>query len=43
MLSTHHLVLKAIAGKLEPRFVGPLQVEAQVGASALDLPCQTQC
>ena len=37
MLSTRHLVLKAITGKLKPRFVGPSQVQAQVGANAFRL------
>ena len=34
MLSTCYLVLKAITGKLKPRFVGPFRVRAQVGANA---------
>ena len=37
MLSIRHLVLKAIIGKLKPRFVGPFPVEAQVGANAFKL------
>ena len=27
MLSTHHLVLKAVTGKYKPRFIGPFGVE----------------
>ena len=37
MLSKCHLVLKAVTGKLKLRFVGPFQVEAQVGANAFKL------
>ena len=37
MLNTHHLVLKAVTGKLKPRFVGLFQVEAQVGANIFKL------
>ena len=43
MVSTRHLVLKAITGKLKPKFVGPFQVEAKWEPTPLDLPCQTQC
>ena len=34
ILSTHHLVLKAVTEKLKPRFVGPFWVEEQLGANA---------
>ena len=37
MVSTRHLVLKAVTGKLKPRFIGPFQVEAQLGANAFKL------
>ena len=40
MLSTKHLQLKNVSGKLKPRFVGPFKVLALVGSNAarLDLP-----
>ena len=40
LLSTRHLQLKAISGKMKPRFVGPVRVLRAVGANAfeLDLP-----
>ena len=37
MLSTCHLVLKLITGKLKPRYVGPFQVEAQMVANTFKL------
>ena len=41
MLSTHHLVLKAVIGKLKPRFLGLFRVEAQVGANTFKLTLPT--
>ena len=40
MLSTKHLQLKNVSGKLKPRFVGPFKVLAIIGdnAAKLDLP-----
>ena len=35
MLSTRHLVLKAVIGKLKPRFVVLFQVDTHVGAKTL--------
>ena len=33
MLNTHYLLLKAVIGKLKPRFVGPFRAEEQLGAN----------
>ena len=40
LLSTRYLQLKAISGKMKPRFVGPFRVLRAVGTNAfeLDLP-----
>ena len=40
LLSTKHLALKGVSGKLKPRFVGPFRVVQLVGDNAvkLDLP-----
>ena len=37
MLSTCHLVLKAVTGKLKPRFIEPFCIEEQVGANTFQL------
>ena len=37
MLSSCHLVLKAVTRKLKPRFIGPFRVEAQVQANTFKL------
>ena len=37
MLSTRHLVFKAVTRKLKPRFLGPIRVEEQIKANTLRL------
>ena len=41
MLKTRNLALKAITIKLKARFIGPFQVEAQVGTNAFTLTLPT--
>lgn len=37
LLSTKHLQLKGVSGKMKPRFVGPFTIEEMVGTNAVRL------